>query len=67
MIDINSGCEENIDHAVVGVGYTKKTIEGRGEVPVWIIRNSWGNDWGENGYAYIEMLEEGHGVCAINK
>lgn len=33
-------------HAVSLVGYDDKTR-------AWLIRNSWGNDWGEAGYAWI--------------
>lgn len=30
-----------LDHAVVAVGYTQE---------YWLVRNSWGSGWGENGY-----------------
>ncbi len=33
-----------VNHAVIIVGYTEKH---------WIIRNSWGPGWGENGYVLI--------------
>lgn len=46
---IFNGCDfnDNIDvnHAIVMVGYTEQ---------YYIIRNSWGNDWGEHGYIYLE-------------
>ena len=34
----------SIDHAVLLVGYTPS---------VWIIKNSYGTDWGDNGYIYV--------------
>ena len=43
-----SGTE--INHAVVLVGWD----DSMGSEGVWIMRNSWGTGWGDNGYMYIE-------------
>jgi C1A family cysteine protease len=50
-------CTNNIDHCVQLVGYdmTQST-------PFWIVRNSWGTDWGENGYI---RLQYGQDTCAV--
>lgn len=54
-----TGCPTSIDHAVnmVGWGVTDSGTS------YWIIRNSWGTSWGENGYIRIAMKESGNGVC----
>jgi len=36
---------EQVDHAVLLVGYGMD-----GSSPYWTMQNSWGNDWGEDGY-----------------
>ncbi|KAL4641793.1 cathepsin O [Arapaima gigas] len=45
------------NHAVLITGY-----DTTGEVPYWIVRNSWGTSWGNQGYVYIKM---GDNVCGI--
>ena len=36
-------------HAVIMVGWGEETI-GTEQVKYWILQNSWGQDWGDNGY-----------------
>ncbi|KAI1898692.1 hypothetical protein AGOR_G00074990 [Albula goreensis] len=48
-----------IDHAVLLVGYGD-----RNGTPFWAIKNSWGEDYGEEGYYY---LYRGSRLCGINK
>lgn len=40
--------EGDINHAIAIVGWDDTKSP-----PAWIIKNSWGNDWGENGFAYV--------------
>ncbi|KAK2839139.1 hypothetical protein Q7C36_013953 [Tachysurus vachellii] len=48
---------EHANHAVLITGY-----DTTGEVPFWIVRNSWGTSWGDEGYAYIKM---GENLCGV--
>ena len=55
-----SGCTSDFtDHAVAVVGYG--TDNG---VDYWLIKNSWGPDWGEQGYI---RLKRGVKMCGIGK
>ncbi|XP_047421624.1 cathepsin O [Sciurus carolinensis] len=45
------------NHAVLITGFDKT-----GDTPYWIVRNSWGNSWGVDGYAHVKM---GGNVCGI--
>lgn len=55
-------CGTQLDHGVVAVGYG--TEDG---VDYWIVRNSWGTEWGENGYLRLERNVIGNpsGKCGI--
>lgn len=43
---------EYTNHAVVCVGWGEETIDDE-VVKYWILKNSWGDQWGENGYFKI--------------
>lgn len=36
------------------------------EKPYWLLQNSWGKDWGEDGFMRIAVTG-GNGICGINK
>jgi C1A family cysteine protease len=60
---IKAKCGAELDHAVLAVGYDKQ-----GLFEAFIVKNSWGEDWGEQGYVYIstiQTLNNGQGVCGI--
>ena len=37
-----------------------------GPIPYWIVRNTWGDDWGENGYLRLKFGENTCGMCELN-
>lgn len=57
----NCDCGTDIDHAVVVVGWgvTSNNTE------YWIVKNSWGSSWGNNGYVWIARLPESENYCGM--
>ncbi|KAI3495353.1 hypothetical protein L1887_37677 [Cichorium endivia] len=55
-------CGTDLDHAVTAVGYGT-TTDG---TKYWLMKNSWGASWGEEGYLRIkrDALEK-EGLCGI--
>ncbi|KAH6823062.1 aleurain-like protease [Perilla frutescens var. hirtella] len=48
---------QDVNHAVLAVGYGVEN-----GIPYWLIKNSWGADWGHNGYFKMEM---GKNMCGV--
>ncbi|CAI5970694.1 unnamed protein product [Closterium sp. NIES-65] len=57
-----------LNHVVLVIGYFVLRNDGsqnRIAPPFWIIRNSWGVEWGDRGHMRID-IQGGDGVCGIN-
>ena len=60
---ITKDCGIKLNHAVIIVGYDKT-----GKVPYWIVKNSWGKFWNDEGYIKIAISNANNnkGLCGIN-
>jgi len=61
----SSSCGTQLDHAILAVGYNNN--DPTQTTPYWIVKNSWGQSWGNNGFIWIEKdsLTNDPGVCGI--
>ncbi|XP_043909725.1 procathepsin L-like [Protopterus annectens] len=56
-------CSGLVNHAVLAVGYgTLNNTDGT-KTNYWIIKNSWGEHWGENGY--IRLVKDKDSHCGV--
>jgi len=53
----DSNCVYNLNHAILVVGYGHESGQ-----DYWLIKNSWGSRWGDNGYI---KLKKGTGHCGV--
>ena len=56
----SDSCSSNpssLDHAIQIVGYNADA-----DTPYWIVRNSWAESWGEDGFVFMEM---GTNTCGL--
>ncbi|XP_031113876.1 senescence-specific cysteine protease SAG39-like [Ipomoea triloba] len=55
-------CGTELNHGVTVVGYGR----GQNGMKYWVVKNSWGERWGENGYFRLERgVKAAEGLCGI--
>uniref|UniRef100_A0A8C6SUG4 Cathepsin S n=1 Tax=Neogobius melanostomus TaxID=47308 RepID=A0A8C6SUG4_9GOBI len=57
----NPSCRKQINHAMLLVGYGTDRATG---LDYWLIKNSWGPGWGENGY--MRLARNKNQMCGIS-
>lgn len=56
-------CSSHVNHAMLAVGYgTLNNTDGK-KTNYWIIKNSWGEQWGENGY--MRLIKDTDSHCGV--
>ena len=55
-------CGDDVNHGALIVGYGTEN-----DIDYWLVKNSWGTDWGENGYVKIKRSHSTNdiGICGI--
>ena len=56
-------CGTSLNHGVLLIGYgTDSTTN----TPYWLVKNSWGTNWGEKGYfRVLRSTASGVGICGV--
>ena len=55
-------CETGVYGSALVVGFGQDHVSGK---PYWLLKNSWGTDWGENGYARLVRDKSMCGVAEL--
>lgn len=59
----DENCGTLLDHGVLVVGYGYDIFH---EMEYWLVKNSWGESWGEDGYIRIQRnIDDSRGLCGI--
>ena len=58
----SDSCGTTLDHGVLVVGYGVEK-----NIPFWLVKNSWGESWGDNGFVKIMRNDSSNfeGICGI--
>merc|ERR1719291_1304638 len=70
--DTDYGGDFTVNHAVTLVAYQTPKRENKGgrdelRMGYWLIKNSWGSSWGEDGFIRLEMKENEEQHCGMDK
>lgn len=67
LTEADVACGTALDHGVLVVGYGTDTDDAENNgMPYWIVKNSWGPDWGEQGYVRLQRgTRAKEGMCGI--
>jgi len=60
---LNATCGDQLDHGVLAVGYGTDPSG----TDYWLVKNSWGMTWGDNGYVKLLRGKDGPGECGLLK
>jgi C1A family cysteine protease len=58
---LTTTCGTNLDHGVLLVGWGVDS----NNVPFWKVKNSWGTEWGDEGYILLQRGVSSSGQCGI--
>ncbi|TKW09481.1 hypothetical protein SEVIR_6G104100v4 [Setaria viridis] len=59
---MTGSCGTDLDHGIAAIGYGKAS-DGTN---YWLMKNSWGTTWGENGYLRMEKdISDKRGMCGL--